>query len=138
MLLHASDFSDVALASMQDTHLEEIAMINAILDMLESVDKGGVHQAMLTAPLNELLEHTREHFADEERLMQAHHFPAYGMHKGAHELFLADLEQVVADWKSGQRLAPLVRFMHQELPAWMKQHIGTMDAATARFIAMQP
>jgi len=137
MKLSCDDFPEVPLSEMHKVHIEEVDMINAIYDLLEAVEKGGADKALLTERLDELLEHTREHFANEERLMSEYHFPPYAMHKGVHDLFMADMEQMVADWRSTQQTGPVKQFMCVELPAWMKQHISTMDFVTAGFLAGQ-
>ncbi|GAV20998.1 hemerythrin [Mariprofundus micogutta] len=137
MKISADDFAEVPSPVMHDVHLEEVEMINAIYDLIEAVDAGSAEQARLTTSLDELLLHTQEHFANEERLMSAYHFPPYVMHKGAHDLFLAGFETIIDEWKSTRQLGPVRQFMCVELPAWMKQHINSMDYVTAGFIAGQ-
>jgi hemerythrin len=136
MRLRANDIPEVAVAAMHAMHLEEMEMINAIYELLEAIEAGG-SKAGLAGNLDELLDHTREHFAGEEALMEQYHFPPYPVHKDAHDLFLHKMEQIVSDWKADQRLGPVIQFMRSDLPIWIKDHIGTMDFVTAKFIAMQ-
>jgi len=137
MRLSADDFPEVAVAAMHAVHLEEVDMINAIYEMLEAIE-AGAGQDGLAGKLEELLDHTREHFVAEEVLMDQHHFPPAPVHKAAHDAFLHDMEQMVSGWKADQALAPVAQFMRNDLPTWMVEHISTMDFVTARFVAMQP
>ena len=137
MRLDANVIPQVAVASMHNVHVEEVGMINAIYEMLEDIEAGGGGQAGLTESLDALLDHTREHFAGEEALMERHHFPPYPVHKAAHDAFLHDMEQMVCSWKSEQELEAVLEFMQDALPIWIMDHISTMDFVTANFVAMQ-
>jgi len=135
MRISIDDFTEVPYSPMQEVHLEEIEMMNAVYKLLEAVESDSGDRLLLTEKLDELLLHTREHFANEERLMREYNFPPYQMHKGSHDLFLADMEQMLMDWKSNHKIAPVGQFLRSELPSWMKQHIATMDFVTAGFLA---
>ena len=135
MRISADDFTEVPYPPMHAIHLEEVALINSIYARIEAMEHGTTEPMLLTQRLDELFKHTTEHFAGEEQLMADCHFPAYAMHKGAHDLFLREFGQVVAAWKSNQQVGPVGQFMRQHLPAWLKQHIGTLDFVTAGFVA---
>lgn len=135
MRISSDDFVAVPYAAMHDVHLEELTIINAVYEQIEAIQNASGDKNLLSASLDALLLHTREHFANEERLMKEYSFPPYAMHKAAHDLFLAEMEQMVGDWKSTLQIEPVTRFMHINLPAWLKQHISTMDYVTAGFLA---
>ncbi|ATX80631.1 hemerythrin [Mariprofundus aestuarium] len=136
MKLCASDFPEVPFQLMHNVHLEEVEMINAIYDLIVEIEAGANKSPVLTEKLDGLLTHTKEHFANEERLMQEAHFPPYAMHKGAHDLFLSEFEAALADWRESQTVGPIAMFLRLKLPRWMKDHIGSMDYVTAGFLAM--
>jgi len=137
MKISTSDFPEVPFQRMHDVHLEEVEMINDIYELIVEIEAGANKSPTLTENLDELLAHTKEHFSNEERLMQEAHFPPYSMHKGAHDLFLADLEGAVDDWRESQAIGPIAMFLRLKLPRWMKDHISSMDNVTAGFLAMQ-
>ncbi|NWF38460.1 hypothetical protein F3F96_04865 [Mariprofundus sp. NF] len=137
MKLSASDFPEVPLLEMHDVHLQEVEMINAIYDLILEIESGNRKKAVLSEKLDELLIHTQEHFANEERLMLEAHFPPYAMHKNAHNLFLQELQDAVSSWKEEQAIGPIDQFMRFKLPRWMKDHISTMDYVTAGYLANQ-
>ena len=39
-------------------------------------------------------------------------------------------------WKATRDLPALRHYLETELPAWLQQHIATMDMITARFLKM--
>ena len=63
-------------------------------------------------------------------------FPPYPVHKHAHDEYLNEFGVLVDSWRSSGDLAPVVTFLQQTTPAWLKQHISTMDLVTANFFAM--
>ena len=137
MKLSPSDFPEVPLLEMHDVHLQEVEMINEIYDVIMEIETGKNKRPILSDKLDALLIHTKEHFANEERLMLEARFPPYAMHKNAHSLFLDELEAAVADWKDEQAIGPIDQFMRFKLPRWMKDHISTMDYVTAGYLANQ-
>ncbi|ATX81049.1 hemerythrin [Mariprofundus ferrinatatus] len=137
MTLYASDLPEVPFRAMHDVHLEEVEMINAIDALIEDLEAGDAAAYTLDERLAGLLAHTKAHFSNEERLMLEARFPPYPVHKGAHDLFLRELEAAIADWNATHRIVAIAAFMRGRLPDWMKDHIGSMDFVTARFLAMR-
>lgn len=135
MRMSADDFPDVPMQEMQQAHLEEIEIINAIDDLIIRVEAGGGGEVFLTEKLEELQKHTHAHFAYEEELMQKAAFPPFAMHKSAHDQFLEVLDKMMENWHNSHEIGPLDQFMRFELPRWMKQHINTMDYVTAGFLS---
>lgn len=136
MRLTADDFPQVAVQAMHDVHLQEVDMINEIYDLLEAVEAGEGDPALLADRIDALLAHTEEHFTNEEQLMQQYGFPPYPMHKMAHDAFLHDMSEAVLQWREDGKLSVISEFMRKALPAWMRDHIATMDFVTADFIHM--
>lgn len=81
----------------------------------------------------ELIDHTRLHFAEEGRLMCLHDFPAIGEHESEHHRVFGDLLQFNRQIKRG-RLALPRAYARQGLTEWFELHLTTMDAALARHI----
>ena len=135
MMLNPSDIPEVAMPFMQQTHLEEVAMLNELYDLFERAEQG--EQVLELADKIELLfEHTHAHFAREEEKMQALNFPPYPIHKQAHDQFLQDFTAVIVHWRESGDVAPVSGFLRQVTPVWMQQHIATMDFVTANFFAI--
>lgn len=122
----------VAYAQMNTVHAEEVAQLNAIEKLLD----GGAAQTELGDALETLFEHTRAHFANEERLMREIGFPPYEMHKSEHDRALNEFQLVMMNWRTTKDDALIREYICESTPAWLHQHISTMDTVTAQFIAM--
>jgi len=107
--------------SMDATHRELVDLVNR----LAASDKPG-----FAAGFAELVAHTREHFAAEERLMQECRFPAIAEHRGEHARVLGELERFASQVASGR--TQLARaYLVEMIPPWFDQHAATMDSALA-------
>lgn len=126
----------VALASMNATHAEEVELVGRIGELLQQKDAER-DQTKLHALLNEWLEHTHQHFEREHALMEKIGFPAYAIHRNEHLRVLGQLSTLIQDVLAGGSLAELRRFVLEDWPAWFDQHVRTMDTATAQFARMR-
>lgn len=112
-----ADF-EVGVARMDDSHREFVEHYNALARAAPED---------FLARLDDFAAHTAEHFAQENRWMEAVNFPP--CHRAEHERVLAvigDIRQRVANGNGflGRRLV-------EELPAWFANHTEGMDAALA-------
>ena len=85
----------------------------------------------------ELVDHTRLHFAEEGRLMRLDATPALGEHEGEHQRLLGDLLQFNRGVKRG-RLALARAYVRDGLPEWFELHLATMDSALAAHLKARP
>jgi len=122
----------VAYAEMNTVHAEEVEHLNAIETLLDV----GASRTQLGDALEALFEHTRAHFANEERLMRETGFPPYEMHKSEHDRALNEFQLLMTDWRTTKDDALIREYICERTPAWLHQHIAAMDTVTARFIAM--
>lgn len=119
----------VAVPSMNDTHLEEMIIVNKLSNAARSRDVDGVAKI-----LQELHEHSIEHFAAEERMMQESSFPAYSTHKGEHDRHLHELESLRKYFDTNRDTNAIVAYLDGNLVKWLLHHIETMDTVTAMHI----
>ena len=129
------DFNDVpkvVYEVMNAVHEEEVELLNSIEALLES----DAPSAEISTAVEELLDHTREHFANEERLMREVNFPAFRMHKNEHDKVLNEFQYVLIDWRNRKDNTILSDYFRLEVTPWLYQHILSMDTVTAEFIAM--
>jgi hemerythrin len=125
------NYPQVALAFMNRDHAEFVELLQRITAALT----GQEPSAHIDALLDELLAHTRAHFAEEERRMQEVQFPPFPMHQGEHQRVLADMETQVATWKSGRDAAALQDWLSHAVSDWFIAHVSSMDFVTAAYIA---
>lgn len=85
--------------------------------------------------LDQLLSEARQHFEQEEAAMRSINFPPYATHKRNHDDVLEGLSHQRQAWQSAPSWSQLQHYVDNELSAWFYQHITTMDAMTAKFLA---
>ena len=119
----------VAMPSMNDTHLEEMLIIN----QLQSVAEAGEIEKTINV-LKELQKHTKDHFSNEESMMQEANFPAYEVHKAEHDRHLGELQSVLNYFQKHQDPLAIVSYINGTLVSWLTHHIQTMDTMTATFL----
>ena len=105
------------MACMDDTHRE-------FVDLLAAVD--AADDAAVPAPWQALIDHTVEHFGQEDRWMQATGFGSANCHSLQHKVVLEVMREGAA---SGQ--PAVIRQMARELGGWFVAHAQSMDAALA-------
>lgn len=82
------------------------------------------------ALFQQLVDHTRLHFAEEGRLMRLCRFPPIAIHEAEHARVLGDLIQLNRHIQDG-RLALARAFVETGLQEWFELHLATMDRALA-------
>ena len=110
-LLYAEQVEYLDVEEMQETHEDEIKILNEIekLATKYSMDKSNLSE--LEAKLDEYIAHVKEHFANEERLMKKYKFPSYEMHKMAHDMFLIDINSAIRQWKEYGDIKKIINFV---------------------------
>lgn len=106
---------------MDQTHREFLALHAELLQ-----SKGTEFALRFTA----LLEHTREHFAFEERLMAASGFPATAEHKADHQRLLGELDRFSQRINVGSTVMAKA-WLKEQVPDWFLTHVISMDSALA-------
>lgn len=135
MLIDKKNMPLVAMEFMNDTHAEDVDIINELFEqVLEYEEKQTKENKVKIDELyGKWFEHTVEHFRAEEIMMQEKNFPAYPMHKGEHDNALRIMDDVFRSWQERNNINVLKLYFSEHLPAWLINHINTMDTVTARF-----
>lgn len=115
-----SDSHELGLPPMDETHREFVELVNRIADSGDGGLLGGLDQLIL---------HTVEHFAQEDRWMRESGFPPVHCHQTEHERVLEVMHDVRDRIAAGD--LALGRNLIAELPAWFDNHAATMDTALA-------
>ncbi len=106
-----------------------------IADELHVAMAAGKGKEVLGKILGNLIAYTKAHFATEERLMQAHRYPDYAVHKAAHDTLTAQVIKFQKDFERG-RAAMSVDLL-QFLKDWLTHHIGETDRKIASYLKSQ-
>lgn len=120
----------VAIPSMNDTHMEESLIINKLTDAATNKELDLVAQT-----LRELLEHTKIHFSDEEKMMEESEFPALQTHKTEHDRHLRELAHLIKYFDANREPNAILAYIHGNLVAWSLHHVETMDSQAAQHIS---
>ncbi len=120
----------VAMTSMNDTHLEDIIIINKLSEAVVNKDT-----VLTNSILEELIEHTITHFSGEEEMMREKSFPPYLVHKGEHDRVLNELKAIAQGFSQSDGDFQLVMaYVDGSLIPWLINHIQTLDTVTAMFL----
>ena len=127
-LIKADDAPRVGVAEIDAQHATLIGLINRL------------HQAMIQREnrdtlgtiITELLEHTEEHFAYEETLMQEYDYPQYASHKADHDRLMRHMSDLADQFQQGDLLLSFAVMM--DLKAWATIHIEKSDAPLGRYL----
>ncbi|HEY3432450.1 MAG TPA: hemerythrin domain-containing protein [Rhodocyclaceae bacterium] len=119
------------LSLVDEQHQQLVKIVNEVGDLLLSSSNDEV---ILQAVFKKLAEYARNHFVDEETLMQEVGVDA--RHRDAHQSHhLKFVEQVVSMWKSRSSMSHPAEILHGFLTAWLSFHILGEDQVMARQIA---
>lgn len=109
--------------AMDDTHQEFVALVDAMLT---------VGDPDFPAALDAFARHAEDHFAQENRLMDQHDFPARGCHVDEHDKVLTSVREVRALVAAGD--LEIGRELAQALMDWFPGHADYMDSALATWL----
>ncbi len=132
-----ADLPEVALAEMNAVHRQEIRLLREFVETLEACRHGNESRDALDPLLGALLDHLAAHFRGEEARMEAAAFPPYPVHKAEHDRVLAEARAVAEAWLRYRDFDALRRYFCEVLPAWMYNHVATMDRVTAAYLAQR-
>lgn len=104
-----------------DQHKKLVNMVNDLHDAMK-IGKGN---EVLGKILAGLITYTASHFADEERLMGTHAYPAIYAHKAEHEKLVKQVLELQQKFKAGQPI--LTSNVMTFLKDWLVKHIQGED-----------
>lgn len=118
--LEWSDALNLDLPLMDDTHRE-------FVDLLAAVEQA--EDAQLQLAWQALVEHTDQHFGQEDAWMASTRFASGNCHSMQHRVVLQVMREGAA--RAAQGDLKVLRVMASELALWFPQHAQSMDAALA-------
>ena len=110
-------------ARMDDTHVEFVTLLNQLMAS-PTAQQLPLYRAFI--------EHTVEHFAQEERWMLATGFAADNCHAGQHATILETMNAVMEHSEKDD--ADIINRMALALAEWFPQHTASMDAGLAQHL----
>lgn len=111
-------------------HKQLITAINELLEACAS-GKGRAH---LEETSNFLLNYTKRHFGDEEKLQIQSKYPDYANHKKYHEGFVKVVNDIVSELNTTGPSIVLVGKINNAIAGWLLNHITKEDVKVAKHI----
>ena len=135
MLIEKQNMPMVAMEFMNDVHGEDIDIINELFGLVLDYEQNPTSERkeVLTSTYQKWYDHTVEHFAREEVMMEERKFPPYQVHKGEHDRALTLMKDTFDRWEQSNDIRVLKEYLIEHLPIWLENHIKTMDTVTAMF-----
>jgi hemerythrin-like metal-binding protein len=112
----------VGVGEMDTHHRKLFDLLNKLHDAMAE----GKASSMIEDIINELIDYTKYHFKEEERLMEKIQYAGLKDQKAAHNKFIAAIEGYKAQADRGLK-AFLSSGVSTFLKDWLKNHIGVMD-----------
>ena len=106
---------------------QEHQTLFGLLNKLYDEATGGAARATIGASLDALIAYVVDHFAHEEREMQAKAFGGYERHKAEHDALVGICADLQKKFHAGQ--ADVTEEVGQMVKGWLDSHIPTYDKA---------
>lgn len=120
----------IGVAEIDNQHKELFKRINNLLDAISQ----GKGKQELFAVLEFLEDYSKFHFAKEEKLMLAHHYSAYKVHKAEHERFIQELNGLKKKFETAGASLALVVEVQRKTIDWLIEHISKIDKQMANMM----
>jgi len=128
-LLAWNDSYSVGVETIDQQHSGLFAIVNE----LHAAMLKGQAQSVVGPLLDKLVKYTLEHFAYEERMMQAAKYPNFAAHRAHHLDLTRKVEEFMARYKRGD--GALTIELMQFLSNWLTKHIKQEDKQYGPFLA---
>ncbi len=111
----------VGIAQMDQHHQRLFDIINSLHEAM----RAGKAKEIYTGIIAELLNYTKTHFAEEEKLMEKAAYTGLAEQKAAHAQFIKKVAEFDEKAKQGKSIITIE--MSQFLAEWLKNHILIID-----------
>ncbi len=119
----------VGIRKMDDQHKVLVGLINALHDRRNSDDKEFLNRVLVT-----LVEYTKKHFADEERLLEKLHWNNLSNHKFQHVQFVKTVSDMRALYEKNSAPPEMIGKLSELLKDWLTRHILVEDKAYQKYL----
>ena len=128
-MIRQDQLSMVALPSLNNTHLEDMIIINKLSLAVQNKDT-----VLTGSTLAEFIQHTIAHFSNEEEMMREKEFPSVEEHKAQHDRILHELKSVEKRFNEENDFLLISAYVDGSLTPWLLHHVQTLDTKMALFL----
>ncbi len=124
--MEAIDFTDALRTGIEEIDSQHEVLIDIHNELVEAMQKNHGNRVM-NEILARLFQYSKEHFQDEEALLEAHHYPELQKHRQRHlDLVKSIRRYIFRHTRSGERIThEMVDFIGK----WITDHIMVEDMA---------
>ncbi|MCL1810358.1 MAG: bacteriohemerythrin [Clostridiales bacterium] len=108
-------------------------LADAIDELMDACAKGQ-GRATIEKTLNFVINYTKQHFADEERIQTQSAYPGLAAHKKIHADFASSVMALKNDFDQNGPSLGLTAKLNTDLVAWLIQHISKEDKKVGEHI----
>lgn len=112
---------------------EEHQILFGKLNKLYDLATGGAERSAVGAQLDDLIAYVVDHFAHEEREMQAKGFAGLEAHKAEHEALVGICADLQKKFHAGE--ADVTEEVGQMVKGWLDKHIPTFDKGYSQVLS---
>jgi hemerythrin len=127
IIIWGDDLS-VNIQKIDSQHQQLVALINGLYETLGT----GKSKDSLGHVLDSLVDYTKTHFVDEERLLSKHGFPGLAQHKAEHDQFTGTISEIQTQFQEGNTALSMQVMVF--LSDWLTTHIRISDKAFSPFL----
>ena len=117
----------LGLHELDEQHIALAAKLNQIHDVMVREGTRQKCDSKACRHFHDLVEMTRKHFRNEERVMRDHGFPGLAEHHREHVMLLAELQDLIREIEVGERQFGLNTL--RSLKLWQIDHVISSDKA---------
>jgi hemerythrin-like metal-binding protein len=114
-------------------HKQLFKAINSLMDACSK----GEGQSAVNSTMQFLIDYTKKHFGDEEKLQQKYSYPDYTKHKQTHEDFKNAMNDLKNQLQTQGSTTLLVTKISSSVGGWLISHIEREDKKLADYIRKQ-
>lgn len=112
--------------------LQHERLFRTVAELESALEKGGA-DTLINEILEKVVEHTIDHFATEEALMEEHGFPGLAAHCNEHSMLSQKLTQFNLSHMAGRPDVPAA--LLDFLQTWLREHIVKSDKQYGEFLS---
>lgn len=117
-----NDEYSVGVYQMDNDHKKLFSIVNKLHEAM----KDGIAEAAVAGIIKELLDYTRFHFEEEEKLMEGINYPGLSAQKSAHKMLISKIEEFKQEAANGMAIFVASKLVNTAVD-WLKNHILVLD-----------
>ena len=130
MAMEWTDDLSTGSAAIDEQHRELFKRINSLLEACRQ----GKGKTEVSKVIKFLGEYVVTHFSDEEKYMEAHHYPEFAKHKALHLEFMENFRDLKHQLEEEGPALHLVVKTNHLVVQWLLNHIRKVDRALGEFL----